>query len=312
MTRRFKVVFKGRIKFIGLLIVTIFWAISANAQDLTPSHVYFVSEEIVREIRILREAVGADDYPVDPEPQTLKRPAQVYGKGVELMYKVSYAQTKFGLPPATYETIPPKNITPSDVHELATRILAEVRQIKTYLAVPTPIEEVEFVDGKVPSNVYENLWRASYLMDYLSGAIKPTDVFRYSEQMIAEINILATAYKINLADLNVPDIKEGIRPKDVAAQGVQNLHKLIRIEKKMGYQASIVPTMTLSRATPSDVFDIIGMLMAELAFIKAEAGIIEIAGQPPEVSDKTPAHVLQRLEYAGSTLDRLLAGVRRP
>lgn len=300
-----------KIGFLTSLMLMSLVTFNVSAQDLTPSHVYQVSEQIVREIRILREAVGADDYPADPEPQTLKRPAQVYGKGIELMYKVGYAQAKFGLPSATYETFPTKSLTPTDVHGLAERVLVEVRKIKTYLAVPTPIEEVEFVDGKVPSNVYENLWRASYLMDYLSGAIKPSDVFRYVEQMIAEIDILASAYKINLVGLVEPEIKEGIRPKDVAAQGVQNLHKLIRIEKKLGYQASIVPTMTLSRATPSDVFDIIGMLMAELAFIKTEAGISETAGQAPEAIDKTPAHVLQRLEFAGSTLDRVLAGVRR-
>jgi len=148
-------------------------------------------------------------------------------------------------------------------------------------------------------------------MDYLSGAIKPDDVYRYVDQMINEVNIVADSYRINLTGLTIPEVKDGIRPKDVAAQGVQNLHKLIRIEKKLGFDASIVPTMTLTRASPSDVFDIVGMLMAELTIIKVNSEIIEVAEKPPAVTGKKPADVLQRMEYAGILLDRTLAGARR-
>jgi len=286
---------------------------SVQAQTQTPSHAYQMSEEIVREIRILREAVGADDYPSDPDQQMLKRPGQVYGKGQELLYKVGYAQRKFGLPAVEPGSIPVKQIAPSDVVNLCAQILSELRKIKTYLAVPTPIEEVQFVDGKVPSNVYENLWRASYMMDYLSGAIKPNDVFRYTNLMVEEVGILARANNINLEGVPIPEIKPNIRPKDVAAQGVQNLHKMIRIEKKLGYPSSIVPTMTLSRADPADVFDIVGMQMSELTYLKFKGGVTESASikDQKEVEGKVPADVLQRMEYAGSMLDRLLAGVRR-
>jgi hypothetical protein len=281
------------------------------SQNVTPSHAYQQSEIIVRELRLLREAVGADDYPIDPEPQTLKRPIQVYGKGLELLYKIGYAQEKFGLPKLPYKSIPTKKITPSDVMSLCKTIETEILKIKTYLAIPTSIEDVPLVKSKVPSNVYENLWRASYLTDYLSGAIKPNDVYSYTEAMIGDITIFAKAYNIKFNGLKIPPLKTGIRPKDVAAQGVQNLQKLIRIEKKLGYRASIVPTMTLSRASPSDVFDIVGMLMSELAYLKSQNNITGSAKFVVAEGKKTPADVLQRMQYAGSLLDRTLAGVKR-
>lgn len=281
------------------------------AQDKTPSDAFQISEVIVRELKLLREAVGADDYPVDPEPQTLKRPIQVYGKGLELLYKIGYAQEKFGLKKLPYHGIPTKHITPTDVYNLCKTIQVEILKMKKYLAIPTQIEDVPLVSNKVPSNVYENLWRASYLTDYLSGAIKPNDVFSYTEMMIQEVNIFASAYDISFSGLKVPAKKDGVRPKDVATQGVQNLQKLIRIEKKLGYRASIVPTMTLSRASPSDVFDIVGMLMSELAYLKSHTNIKKSAKFVDVEENKTPADVLQRMQYAGSLLDRALAGVKR-
>ncbi len=297
--------------FIAVFTYILLLSSTLSADEITPSHVYQVSEQIVREIQLLREAVGADDYPLDPDRQTLKRPIQVYGKAVELMYKVSSAQTKFGLTAAKLRTIPPVSIQPKEVYSINQEILSEIRKIKTYLAIPTSIEEVPFVDGKVPSNVYENLWRASYMMDFLSGVLLPSDVYHYAEQIIDEIELVAKKNNINLNNLPKATKKENIRPKNVAAKGVQNLQKLIRIEKKMGYNASIVPTMTLSRVTPSDVFDIMGALMAELAYIKFNMGITETPPLPPKFEGKKPADVLQRLDYAGFLLDRVLAGVRR-
>jgi len=302
-----KTVNKNYIYMVGILFVSNL----VFAQKITPSHAFQISEEIVRELSLLREAVGADDYPIDPEPQTLKRPIQVYGKGLELLFKIGYAQQKFGLEKLPYKSIPTKNITPKDVVELCKTIKAEILKMKQYLAIPTTIEDVPFASKKVPSNVYENLWRASYLTDYLSGAIKPSDVYSYTETMISDISIFAAAYKIDFKGLKTPAKKTGIRPKDVASQGVQNLQKLIRIEKKLGYKASIVPTMTLSRASPSDVFDIVGMLMSELAYLKSKNNINAKAKFVAIEEKKTPADVLQRMQYAGSLLDRTLAGVKR-
>ncbi len=301
-----------RVKSYSICMVGFLLVINSGfAQENTPSHSYQLSEVIVRELQLLREAVGADDYPVDPERQMLKRPIQVYGKGLELLYKIGYAQEKFGLARLPYKSIPTKDITPDDVYGLCVVINEEILKIKKYLAIPTTIEEVPLVSGKVPSNVYENLWRASYLTDYLSGAIKPNDVYSYTEAMIDDIKIFATAYNINFDGLKVPPKQKGVRPKDVAVQGVKNLQKLIRVEKKLGYKASIVPTMTLSRASPSDVFDVVGMLMSELAYLKSQNNIHKNAKFVAPDEKMTPAEVLQRMQYAGSLLDRTLAGVKR-
>jgi hypothetical protein len=67
----------------------------------------------------------------------------------------------------------------------------------------------------------------------------------------------------------------------------------------------------LSRASPSDVFDIVGMLMSELAYLKSKNNINTKAKFVLVEEKKTPADVLQRMQYAGSLLDRTLAGVKR-
>ncbi|MBE9563384.1 MAG: hypothetical protein IMF12_11045, partial [Proteobacteria bacterium] len=100
------------VKFISYYVVLMFlMPVTVLAEEeKTPSHVYQVTENIVSEIGILREAIGVDDEPNEPEAQRGKTPIHVYGKGLELLEKISKAQRKLGMTPAEVGEIPLRDI----------------------------------------------------------------------------------------------------------------------------------------------------------------------------------------------------------
>ncbi len=301
------------VKRVAFVILT--WMLVACgdvfAQSLTPSHVFQNSERIVAEIVILREALGADDYPPDPEKQTLKKPIHVYTKALEVLEKIALAEKRLGLATVEVGQVPLTPIEPQDVYNVTVRVLEELQNMKEYLAVATPIEDVPFVDGKAPSHVYENLWRASYMLDNLAGSIKPDDVYRHVRYVHFEIDLLASEFNVSFNGLPTPQVEPQVRPKDVAAQGLLNLNKLVRLQKKIGMDASFVPTMTLVRATPSDAFDITNILMAELVRIKVHLGLLTPRPVYPSETGRKPADVLRLMKHASMKLDRIVANARR-
>ncbi len=294
-----------------LAAVLLLCNINAFAQETTPSHVFQNSERIIAEIAILREALGADDYPPDPERQTLKKPIHVYTKALEVLEKIAMAEKRLGLETVEVGQIPLTKIEPKDVYAVTARVLTELQKMKEYLAIATPIDDVPFVAGKAPSHVYENLWRASYMLDNLAGAVKPDDVYRHVRYVHYEIDLIASEFAVSFAGLPEPQIEPKARPKDVAAQGLLDLSKLVRLQKKIGMDASFVPTMTLVRATPSDAFDVANILMAELVRIKVHLGMTTPRPVYPTESGRKPADVLKLMKHAGMKLDRLVANAKR-
>ena len=67
-------------------------------EKVTPSHVYRATLDLIAEIGILREELGADDYPPEAEAQEDRAPVHVYAKTLEVMSKVSRVQRRLGMP----------------------------------------------------------------------------------------------------------------------------------------------------------------------------------------------------------------------
>ena len=282
--------------------------IAALAENVTPSHVFQKSENVLLEIELLREVIGVTDVPVEPEPQTGKTPIHVYSKGLEVLEKVSRAERKLGMVPAEVGEIPLKNIKPADVIQLVESILLELRNIKRQLVISDKIEEAEFVGAKTPSHVYENLWFASYMLDGLTGPITPNYVYRSIQYLLDEMNLIAAKVGATLK-LEPEKIKGRKRVKNVAQQGLLALYKMTNLQRRLNMDAAGVPNITLSRITPSDVYDITNMLMAETVRIKVHLGIQLPRGEHPVPSRKKPNDVFGMMQLVVKNMDTLIKAV---
>ena len=151
---------------------------SAEWGSITPSHVYQVTEQIIEEVDILRDAIGVMDIPVYPEPQNSRTPVHSYAKALEVMEKISRAERKLGMAPVEVEQLPikvinlqtrlgmdPSNVpnvllirvTPSDTYDIANTILAELNRIKVELEINLPHETRRLPTGKRANDTFAQM-----------------------------------------------------------------------------------------------------------------------------------------------------------
>ncbi|MDM8569116.1 hypothetical protein QUF50_06360 [Thiotrichales bacterium HSG1] len=299
------------VKFITYYVVLMFlMPITVLAEEeKTPSHVYQVAEDIISEIEILRESIGIDDIPNEPEAQRGKAPIHVYGKGLELMEKISKAQRKLGMTPVEVGEIPLREVSPGDVFELVSAILLQLRNMKEQLVISDKIEEAKLVGAKMPSDVYENLWMASYMLDGLVPPIKPKDVYRNIQYLHGEMRLIATKLGVSL-DLNAPEVTGRKRLKNIGQQALFALYKVSELEKRItGLAAASVPEVILVRIRSSDIYDLTNMLMAEMVRLKVHFNIDLPRGNeatPPKVKTN---EVFAQMHLVVKNLEKLIKAV---
>lgn len=272
----------------------------------TPSHVYQQTENIVAEIELLRRAMNITAAPRSPGVQVKKMPLHVYAKSLEVLEKIARLERDLGMEVVEVPQIPLKKIAPSDVFGATQNILAELRRLKTQKGIGEEITRARLVQGKTPSDVYENMWRASYMLDGLAGQIDPNYVFRNAQYVLSELRLIASEVDIALEQI-APAPLAGKGPKDVNIEAFKDLHKTVLLERKMKLSPLRVPTFPSGKITPSDVYDTTNMLMAELVRLKIQLGIETPRGQLPVPTGKKPSDALAQLQLIGANLDRLLA-----
>ena len=246
---------------------------AAAQDDITPSHVYQATSDLISEIDILREAMGVTVYPVEAEAQEDRAPIHTYAKSLEVLEKISAAQKRLGMTPARLAQIPVKDIVAKDVYNSVQNNIAEVRRVKEQLVIEDAITPAPLEGGKTPSVVYQALGDASFLLDGLVGhPVDPNDVHTHMVYLHDEMELIATKLKVAL-ELDPPVVDGRKRMKDVAQQVLRATFKVINLQTRLGMDASGVPQMTLVRVSPSEVYEATNILLAELVRIKAHLGI---------------------------------------
>ena len=273
--------------------------------DITPSHVFQATQDLIAEIEVLREAMGISDYPNEAEPQEGRAPVHVYAKTLEVMRKVARIQSKFGITPAEVGQIPVKAIVTKDVFSNVQAIVGELRRVKSQLVIEDEIQPAPLVGGKTPTFVYKNLGDASFLLDGLVGRpLTPNDVYGNVLRIHDEMELIAAKLGAEL-ELDPPAVNGRKRPMEVAQQMLRATYKTINLQTRLGMDASSVPTLTLVRVTPAEVFEISNLLLAEMARIKMHLSIELPYASRGEERNRTPADVFAQVLRMIKNLDAL-------
>ncbi len=273
--------------------------------NVTPSHVFRATEDLIAEIEVLRNELGVYDYPVEAELPEDRAPVHVYAKTLEVLSKVSRVQRRFGVTPGEVGQIPIKEIDPGDVLRSVNGILDEVRRIKTQMVIENEIEPAELVGSKTASMVYKNLADASFLLDGLRGRpLTPTDVFGSAVAILDEMELIAAKLRVPLR-LDPPVVEGSKKPRDVAQQVLRATYKVVNLQTRLGMDASAVPTLTLVRVTPSEVYDATNILMAEMNRIKVHLEINLPREPRPDARNKKPEDVFGQVMLIIQNLDAM-------
>ncbi|RDH81460.1 MAG: hypothetical protein DIZ80_15370 [endosymbiont of Galathealinum brachiosum] len=289
--------------------VILFSVASTVKAEITPSDVYERSEQVVLEIQHLRNELNVQHSPRVPGVQNNKKPLHVYAKSLEILEKIHDAEVSMGLAAVKVEPIPLKVITPEDVFQQAELILEELRKIQNSKNVGQSEEVAQLVLGKTPSDVYQNFWKASFMLDGLAPKISPDDVYQRSVLILKNLELLANKHSISL-ETEVNTNPDETTPYQVNLQAYLNLHKFTYLEKKYGLNAFRVPEYPQGEINPSDVYDAINMMMAELAYVKRHHKILIKVESGSQSTGKKPKDVLSNLQLVGRNIDLLISGIK--
>ena len=276
-------------------------------QNVTSSHVYRAVQDLVAEIQLLRDELGVYDYPPEAELQEDRMPVHVYAKTLEVLSKVVRIQRRFGVPSEPVGQIPYEQVDSGDVLRNIQRIIDQLRGLKEQMAIQRDIEPAPFQGGKTASLVYQSLANASFQLDGLRGRpLTPDDVFLNASYVLEEMELIAAKLGVGL-DLELPQVNGRKNSTDVAQQVLRATYKVINLQNQLGMDASGVPTMTLIRVTPSEVYDGTNMLLAEMARIKQHLGINVPYEEASEPRGRRPQDTYQLVLVIIKNLDRMIA-----
>ena len=178
------------------------------------------------------------------------------------------------------------------------------------MLIETEIESVPLGSGLSLSYVYKDLADASFLLDGLGGRpLTPNDVYKNCSYILDEIGLIADELGVSL-DPELPEVAEEKTPKEVAQQVLRAAYKVINLQMTLGMDASGVPSLTLVRVTPSEVFDSTNILLAEMARIKFHLGVDEPHPARPEPTGKRPRDSFALVLGIIKNLDKLTAHAR--
>ena len=274
--------------------------------NVTPSHVFQATRDLIAEIRILREELGAQDYPMEAEVQTDRASVHAYAKTLEVQVKLSGVQNRYGVAPAEMGQIPVKEITPADVLQSVNGLIDETRRIKAQMIIGTEIVPARLEGGQTLSMVYKNLADASFMLDGLRGRpLTPTDVYSNTLAILDEIELIAAKLRVPLA-LDPPDVEGVKRSRDLAQQVLRATYKVVNLQSRLGMDASAVPSLTLVRVTPSEVYDATNLLLAEMNRIKVHLEINLPREPRPDQRNKRPEDVFAQIMLIIENLDLMI------
>lgn len=265
---------KYRVIYLWLLN---FWLMaSVAAAEITPNEVYSKAYVILEEIKILKRHFHIEKS-VAPETIHLAlTPGHNWQKGYEILYKINLFRSKHGL---SFSSVPSREpqqeLSPLIAYEQLVRIITELHIIKFYSDITETVAQPPIFTGKTPVDVYHLLNETSRELDILNGKpLSPSDVFAQAVRITEDVDFILKA--LNITDTTIPPPKVfGMKPADVFDVVLQLLAEMRRVQKLFDINGTDFHTLKPvdREITPSDVFSLDSIVLAELQPIKAHLGL---------------------------------------
>lgn len=278
---------------------------AASISEITPSHVYAQTVQIEKEVELLRRhyKITARN-PVTPVVFDIQS-RHAWQKSHGILVKLNILRRKNGMDGFSPVAVEPSTrMEPAKVWEQTQRILTELRILKKQLGVVGEISPAAVVSGKQKIDVFNKLNEISYDLDALNGeGISPSYV--YAEALRINEDINAILRSTNTLDSAVPPARNiKVEPKDSLRVAFALMQEIQRLQRKLAIENTDFSVFLKKDAVvPSDVFNMIGLCLAELQLVKAKLGMNHHITPPAEFHrGKTPAEVVQLLGYATQKL----------
>jgi len=263
-------------QLIFLWFSLIWFPFAVIAVEPTPNDVYQKVYQISQEVQMIKRHFHIDNVAEEVNVTITLTPGHSWQKGYEILYKINHFRQKQGL---SFISVPSREpslkFPPMVAYEQAARIITELRILKYYLDITEEVATLPTFTGKVPTDVYNLLSHISSEMDILNGkTLTPSDVLTQAVRISEDINFILEA--LGIEHTVIPPKKNvGVLPGGSFENFLLLLVEIKRIQGLIGMSSidfyALKPTNR--QITPSDVFSIGGIALAELQPIKAYLGL---------------------------------------
>ncbi|MCX6051455.1 MAG: hypothetical protein NTZ60_02985 [Campylobacterales bacterium] len=229
---------------------------------------------------------------------TQLKPRNVWQKTYEILVKINVLREKFGFP--IIEPIgmtPVENVNPNLVYEQTQRILTELDIFMVQNAIKQPVLKKQVFKDKVPLDVFNRLCKISFMLDQVTQS-KTMPSFSFGETMRIYDDITLILNNLGIEDKTIPQKKnENDTPLESLSSGLKILEKIQQLKILSGMNSVDFSEFKKNEASPSDVFEVTQMILAELQGIKARLGINAVTPAALHYKDKTPAETNQLMSW---------------
>ncbi len=279
----------------------------------TPSHVFTVTEYTRKRLERYRRVRGIRTLTRTPPAVQGLKPRHVYQKCLESLEKAERLRRQIGLGPTAVLRHPLRDITPTEVYDLAIRLDEDLgilfRHIGMEHKVYSSALDATVFSNKTSSDVYRNMWQISLLLDTVLGTegFTPGDVYPQAQMVLAETRIIAGKLGYT-PEMPTPDQRPGTEPRDVFELSIDLQKQIQQAQRRAGMRdIGLLSVPVAGNITPSDVNNQVRLILAELVVLKLFLGITEVAERPSlVVEDKVPADVYQVLGQVRTILKDIL------
>jgi len=253
--------------------MTLFWSSSTFAIEISPNQVYAKIFQIKQEINILKQYFNITE---ETQPSSLNitfSPRHTWQKTYEVLIKINILREKLGLPIMAVSSWEPlQHLKPFHVYEQALRILTELELVKFHLNIQEKSASTVNVVGKTVTDNFNLLNVISHQLDLLNQeSFNPSHVFAQAMRINEEVDAIIEALELK-DTTNPPPQHKAIEPKHVFQTALNLLQEIIRVKDLVALENIDLNAFEIKSEqliTPSDVFNLTGIILAELQPLKA-------------------------------------------
>lgn len=278
-----------------------------NIPDKTPTDVYRLVLQLEQQVRQLR----ADNSVLSDWPQVNtdsvehpRSPRHVLQKSIEVLEKLNRLRQIRKQGAITIPPFPSRYITPNEVYDAVDRLVDEVVVLAGTERKVTALLKAR-ADGSryTPTDVYGKLWEVSLALDPLLGirGFSPSDVYAQAQYVVNIVKFLRLSQNLS-DDVAMPERQPDLHPNHALGASYQLLASINQAERNLWMQPEPVPDVPRRVIRPTEVFDALQIVIAELKRIKFRLGVERNIPLPEVEGRKSPSDVVQLLNWAQAAM----------
>jgi len=292
--------------FLGIGIT---FASTSHAEEITPSKVYQVTEDILAQLNRLHDAnLTKPDLSKLRLELPARLPRHVIQQALNVRLKIQILKRVNGMEQQALTPPPVKEVTPSDVMNEANLILEELMALDQSFGLKPFKRKAKLEDGKTPTDVYANLLKAEEMIIQLGIPVTvPNDVYNSAVMVTQELEFIRIAQgKTSIVEPPSASISKS--PADAYTLAYYALSGLKNLSKKDDYKIPkgvIMPERLTKDIGPRDVQQILLYCLAELSSMKVAVFAKDKLVFPAPAAGQTPSTVFDMLGLANRQLQSM-------